>query len=76
MRPSSPNIYFGWMGVLCFFVPVGLRKTGVPLKVLMGLVEIDVLVFEVHTLFTFTLIYVKFNLIKTFNSTPAKLRSK
>ena len=50
MGPSSPNMHLGWVGVLCFFVPLDLSFIGVPFKVFIGLAKIDLLAFKLHLL--------------------------
>ena len=70
MGPSSPNIHFGWVGVLCFFC----NGTQLYMGTIESLNQVAKLffTFEVHTFVTFnctyTLIYVKVTTLQMSNN--------
>ena len=59
MGHISLNIYFGWVVVLCFFFYHGTQFCRGTTESFNQFGKIDFLAFEVHTLVTYSLFYVK-----------------
>ena len=77
MAPSSLNNHLWWEGVLCVFLGMDLRFTGVPIKVGLLFAKIDVLAFLWHSLFITLNFYVTVDVMEIpknkFSTTQFKL---